>query len=101
MEAMLVAQGTARRDSDRVPFAAQLLVLHAGRGWFVNLYDLSAGGCAVFRPADWSPQVDDLVQLFFRRNQGPANDVAARIARVTATLVGFEYHDPQPVPPCA
>lgn len=100
METMQRAQAAARRDSDRVPFAAQLLVLHEGRGWFVDLYDLSAGGCAVFRPVGWSPQVDDLVQLFFRRSQGAANDVAARVARVTPSLVAFEYHEAQPVPPC-
>ena len=101
MEKMPVVEASARRDSDRVPFAAQLMVLHDGRGWFVDLYDLSAGGCAVFRPAGWAPQIDDLVQLFFRRGAGAANDVPARVARVTPTLVGFEYHDPQPVPPCA
>jgi hypothetical protein len=101
MSTMVMEAEAAHRDSDRVPFAAQLMVLHDGRGWFADLYDLSAGGCAVFRPDGWSPQIDDLVQLFFRRSEGAAGDVAARVARVTTSLVGFEYHDPQPVPPCA
>lgn len=92
---------TSRRGWVRVPFAAQLMVLHDGSGWFADLYDLSAGGCAVFRPEAWSPQADNLVQLFFRRGGGSTNRVDARVARVTPTLVGFEYHDVQLVPPCA
>ena len=89
-----------RRDADRVPFAAQLMVVRGEQAWFADLYDLSTGGCAIFKPADWAIEHDEVVQLFFHRDRGAATCVPARVARVTPGLVGIEYHDPQPVPPC-
>jgi hypothetical protein len=90
-----------RRDADRVPYAAQLMIVRGMQAWFADLYDLSTGGCAIFRPDDWAADQDECVQLFFHRGRGAATCVPARIARVTRSLVGIEYHDPQPVPPCA
>ena len=43
---------------------------------------------------------DDLVRLFFHENdQTMVAVVDARVARVTDSQVGLEYHEPQAVPP--
>lgn len=89
-----------RRSADRVTCASQVMVLRHENAWFARLLDLSEGGCGIVRPADFELVPDDVVRLFFHESDETAAVIVdARVARVTADRVGFEYHDPQAVPP--
>jgi hypothetical protein len=46
----MMAPDNPQRFQNRVPFAARLMVLQGNSAWFVQLHDLSEGGCGVFRP---------------------------------------------------
>jgi len=88
------------RATDRVPYASRVMVVHGEKAWFAELLDLSENGCGVFRPEGWSLEEEELVRLFFFRDGGGAAvNVPGRVARMTPTQVGFEYHEPQTVPP--
>lgn len=87
------------RWSDRVPYAAQVVVMCGEKAWLCEVTDLSEGGCGLFRPIDWGLEVAEIVQLVFFDLPGPAVVVTARVARVEAGSLGFEYHEPQTVPP--
>jgi hypothetical protein len=89
------------RWSDRVPFAAKVLVLREGEAWVGEVTDLSEGGCGLFRPADCTLEVAEIVRMVFFDDidPGPAVVVDARVARVESGSLGFEYHEPQSVPP--
>ncbi|MFC5569176.1 PilZ domain-containing protein [Lysobacter yangpyeongensis] len=89
-----------RRSADRVPYASRVMVLGRESAWFAQLIDLSPWGCGIFRPAGFALAPDDLVRLFFHENdQTMVAVVDARVARVTDSQVGLEYHEPQAVPP--
>lgn len=90
------------RATDRVPFASRVMVVQGESAWFAELIDLSETGCGIFRPAAWGLEVDELVRLFFFRDErSAAINVPGRVARVTPTQVGFEYHESQTIPPSA
>lgn len=94
-----------RRDTDRVPYASRVMIVHGNTAWFAQLLDLSVGGCGVFRPSDCDLAEDQLVRLFFhegdfQHDDGTASvNIPARIARVEANRIGIEYHEPQSIPP--
>lgn len=90
---------TERRDEPRLPFAAEVLVAREDRGWRSAVLDLSSGGCALLRPAGFDLHVGAVVTLYFLTRNGPGPAVGARVARVGARDLGFEYHEPQAVPP--
>jgi hypothetical protein len=87
------------RFAPRVPYAARVMVVRGEEAWLGEVVDLSEGGCGLFRPEGCSLQVAEVVQLVFFDEPGPAVLVGARVARVQEGLLGFEYHDPQQVPP--
>jgi len=89
-----------RRDGDRVPFASRVMIVRAEAAWFAQLLDLSSGGCGVFRPDGCVLHEDEVVRLFFYQDgETAAVIVPARVARMDEGRIGFEYHDPQTVPP--
>lgn len=90
-----------QRFSERVPYAAQVLVLRDGDAWVGEVKDLSEGGCGLFRTADCDLEVAELVLLVFFDGPGRAVSVPARVARVNSGSLGFEYHEPQTIPPVA
>lgn len=87
------------RSSDRVPFAARVMVLREDDAWVGEVTDLSEGGCGLFRPDGCVLEVAQIVRLVFFEETGPAVVVDARVARVENGSLGFEYHDMQSVPP--
>lgn len=87
------------RYSPRVPYAARVMVIRGDEAWLAELVDLSEGGCGLFRPEGCVLEVAEVVQLVFVEEPGPAVLVGARVARVQDGLLGFEYHEPQQVPP--
>ncbi len=95
------SSGGNQRFFDRVPYAADLLVVHEREAWRTGLRDVSAGGCSAFRPADCDLEEGTLVRLFFVDGPGRAIGIDARVARDDPRSLGFEYHEPQPVPPAS
>lgn len=89
------------RSSDRVPFAAKVMLLRDDQAWVGEVTDLSEGGCGLFRPDECDVEVAQIVRLVFFDEglAGPAVVVDARVARVESSSLGFEYHEPQLVPP--
>jgi len=87
------------RFSDRVPYAARVMVIRGPQAWVGEVVDLSEGGCGLFRPDECDLEVAEIVQLVFFEEPGPAVLVDARVARVENGSLGFEYHEPQSVPP--
>ena len=88
-----------RRACLRVPYAIQTMVLCDDRAWCADVLDLSEGGCGIFRPPGCELQEGNVARLCFFVSPGPAVVVSARIAWITQRHVGFEYHDPQSIPP--
>ena len=87
------------RFSDRVPYAARVMVICGQQAWLGEVKDLSEGGCGLFRPAECVLDAAEIVQLVFFEEPGPAVVVDARVARVENGSLGFEYHETQAVPP--
>ena len=51
------------RFSDRVPYAARVMVIRGAQAWLGEVKDLSEGGCGLFRPAECALDVAEIVQL--------------------------------------
>jgi hypothetical protein len=88
-----------QRFADRVPYAAQVMVLRDNDAWVGEVKDLSEGGCGLFRTPDCDLDVAEVVLLVFFEGPGRAVSVPARVARVSSGSLGFEYHEPQTIPP--
>ena len=88
-----------RRWGERLPYAARVMVVRGESAWYAQLHDFSDGGCGLFRPADCTLELDDVVRLFFYSDTHPVVIVTARVARITETQLGLEYHKPQSIPP--
>ncbi len=96
MEELLLKE---RRAGMRVPYAIQVMLLVDDQAWVADVLDLSEGGCGVFRPPGCLLRVGMVVTLFFFEGAGPTSLVSARVARITERHIGFEYHEPQSIPP--
>ena len=96
MDAVMTAE---RREENRVPFASRVMIVRGEDAWFAQVLDISAGGCGVFRPDGCVLLEDEIVRLFFYADGETATVVPARVARVSDTLVGIEYHELQSIPP--
>lgn len=88
-----------RRDNERLPFAAEVLIAREDRGWRSAVLDLSEGGCALLRPAAFDLHIGAVVTLYFLTRNGPGPGVGGRVARFGERDVGFEYHEAQEIPP--
>lgn len=88
-----------RRDSVRMPYPMKVLVQYSDMAWVADVLDLSVGGCGIYRPAGCLLNPGNVAQLFFFEGTGPAVRVSACIARITERHIGFEYHEPQHIPP--
>jgi hypothetical protein len=88
-----------RRAGDRVPYAIQVMIVFGDHAWAADVLDLSEGGCGVFRPTGCLLHEGNVARLLFFAGPGQAVPVSARIARITERHLGFEYHEPQTVPP--
>ena len=89
------------RWADRKPGAGRVMIVRGESAWFAELLDCSEGGCGVLRPADCTLELDDVVRLFFYSDTHPVVIVTARVARLTESQLGIEYHEPQSIPPAS
>jgi len=92
--------GGERREETRVPLASRVMIVRGEAAWFAQLLDISASGCGLFRPDGCVLHEDEIVRLFFYQDgETAAAIVPARVARVSDSLIGIEYHESQRVPP--
>lgn len=97
MDAVVAAE---RREENRVPFASRVMIVRSEAAWFAQLLDISASGCGVFRPDGCVLREDEIIRLFFYQDgETAAAIVPARVARVSDSRIGIEYHEPQRIPP--
>ena len=76
------------------------MIVRGEMAWFAQLLDVSNGGCGVFRPDGCVLHEDEVVRLFFYQDgETAAVIVPARVARVSDSQIGIEYHEPQSIPP--
>ena len=88
-----------QRWADRTPGVGRVMIVRGESAWFTELLDCSEGGCGVLPPEDSTLELDDVVRLFFYSDEHPVVIVTARVARLTETQLGIEYHEPQSIPP--
>jgi len=88
-----------RRDNERLLFAAEVLIAREDRAWRSAVLDLSGGGCALLRPDHFNLHLGAVVSIHFIAGSGPGPVVGARLARIGPRDLGFEYHEPQAIPP--
>jgi hypothetical protein len=89
-----------RRIGGRLPIADRVMVVRGESAWFAELLDMSEGGCGIAPPTSITLEEEEVVRLFFyQHDDSPVVIVPARIARITASLIGIEYQEPQSVPP--
>lgn len=89
-----------RREENRVPLASRVMIVRGESAWFAQVLDISPSGCGVFRPDACALLEDEVVRLFFYQDgETTAAIVPARVARVSDTRIGIEYHEPQRIPP--
>jgi PilZ domain len=96
MEDLLLKE---RRAGLRLPFAIQVMIVCDTLAWAADVLDMSEGGCGVFRPTGCLLREGNVARLLFFEGPGPAVSVSARIARISERHIGFEYHEPQRIPP--
>lgn len=90
---------TGQRWAARKSGAGRVMIVRGESAWFAEMLDCSEGGCGLSRPADCTVELDDVVRLFFYSDTHPVVIVTARVARLTDTQIGIEYHEPQSIPP--
>ncbi len=88
-----------RRFGLRLPYAMQVMILYEDLAWVADVLDLSEGGCGAFRPKGCVLLEGKVARLIFFQGSGQATAVSARIARISERHLGFEYHEPQSIPP--
>ncbi len=78
------------RDS-RMPVHTVVLISRADHAWSSEILDISATGARVVRPLDWQGEPDDVFQLDVVISETAALHLEARVARVTAEHVAFQF----------
>ncbi|HRQ63437.1 MAG TPA: PilZ domain-containing protein [Xanthomonadaceae bacterium] len=78
------------RDA-RMPVRTVVLVSRADHAWSSEIVDISASGARISRPDDWEGDLEDIFQLDVVISETAALHVEARVARLTAEHVGFEF----------
>lgn len=87
-----------RRRSPRREYDCLVLIARDADGFVGHIDNVSADGCRVTRPHDWSLAVHTVVRLFLMIDERHVFSVEARVAWADAGHVGFEYLAPQPLP---
>jgi hypothetical protein len=75
----------------RMPVRTALLVSRGDDAWSCEILDISASGARVTRPPDWEGEADDVFQLDVVISETAALHMEARVARLSAEHVAFEF----------
>jgi hypothetical protein len=75
----------------RRPVHTVALVSRGDDAWNSEILDISASGARLQRPPDWNGEVDDIYQLDVIISDSAALHLEARVARITADHLAFEF----------
>lgn len=79
-----------KRRHPRVELNSTVLVAAARGGYLCNVHDVSAGGCRVSRPLEWSDG-EGSHRLFFIFDQDTVIELTGRLVRRTDAELCFEF----------
>jgi hypothetical protein len=87
-----------RRRAPRVEFECLVMIVRDRDGFVGQMENVSATGCCITRPEDWSLKIEEQVMLYLLIDMRHVFSASARVAWDSEQFVGFEYLEPQPLP---
>lgn len=84
-----------RRRADRHEYDCLVLIARGADGFLGHIDDVSATGCCVIRPYDWSLINGTHVWLYLMIDERHVFSAEARVVWSSPQFVGFEYLEPQ------
>ena len=87
-----------RRRASRQDYDCPVLIAHGAEGFLGQIDNVSASGCRVTRPHDWSLADGAQVWLYLMIDGRHVFGAQARAVWASAQFVGFEYLKPQAIP---
>ncbi len=87
-----------RRRADRHEYDCLVLITLGADGFIGHIDNVSATGCCVTRPHDWSLINGTQVLLYLMIDERYVFSAEARVVWSTPQFVGFEYLEPQALP---
>lgn len=87
-----------RRRSPRQDYECPVLIARGVDGFIGHIDNVSATGCRVTRPHDWSLEDGTEVRLYLMIDARHVFGAEARVVWAGPQFVGFEYLEPQPLP---
>jgi PilZ domain len=87
-----------RRRADRHEYDCLVLIARGADGFLGHIDNVSATGCCVTRPHDWSLINGTHVRLYLMIDERHVFSVESRVVWCSPQFVGFEYLEPQALP---
>lgn len=87
-----------RRRSPRQDYDCLVLIARDADGFVGHIDNVSANGCRVTRPHDWSLPIAAEVRLYLMIDERHVFSAEARVVWTDDQHVGFEYLEPQALP---
>lgn len=87
-----------RRRAPRHEYDCPVLIARDAEGFLGNIDNVSASGCCITRPHDWSLADGTQVWLYLMIDERHVFGAQARVVWTSPQFVGFEYLEPQPLP---
>lgn len=75
----------------RRPVHTVVWISRADHAWSSEIIDISATGARALRPTEWEGDIDDVFQLDVVISETAALHMEARVVRLTAVHVAFEF----------
>jgi len=76
-----------------------VLIAKGTEAFLGDIENVSATGCCVTRPQDWALDNGSDVILYLLIDDAHVFGALARVVWANAQWIGFEYREPQPLPP--
>lgn len=87
-----------RRRAQRHDYDCLVLVARGAEGFLGHIDNVSASGCCITRPHDWSLGNGSDVRLYLMIDERHVFSAQARVVWASPEFVGLEYLEPQPLP---
>ena len=87
-----------RRRADRHEYDCLVLIARGADGFLGHIDNVSATGCCVTRPHDWSLINGAHIRLYLLIDERHVFSAEARVVWSSPQFVGFEYLEPQALP---
>ncbi len=82
-----------RRQYQRIPFVAQVLVSHGASQWNCGLEDISLKGLLILAPDSGEAQADEPYHIDLVLGEGATISMQARISHTTENHWGLEWEN--------